>query len=394
MSNPNAVEQEPEKGMVVRIPTETGELTLTPMIVRKYLVNGNGVVTDQEIAMFLGLCKYQRLNPFLREAYLIKYGNQPATIVTGKEAYLKRSRQCPDFEGHKAGVIYQDQEGEIKYTEGFFPEGCKLLGGWAEVYMTNWPFPLRIEVDLKEYLGRKSDGTVNRQWTEKPATMIRKVALVQALREAFPTAFGSMYSEEEMSADNELPRSVIDMEPLDGGQPQGVGPTNGSPQAPRGPTMAQEPDGEPDKGTRIRRRSNRFDVDPALFDGRANVITCGATPDQLLQLKSIWKGQDQAKRNRLWEVLKATGYKELSYLKSEEAQQLVSEFTAGDHSGAPEVPVEVQPSGEDDSETIACDMIGKEVSVSGYCRKSCEIRAQDGFCPIIGEEPVSKGGLL
>ena len=65
-------------------------IRLSPAIVRKYLVNGSGNVTDQEIMMFIGLCKYQHLNPFLREAYLIKYGNQAATIVTGKEAITKR----------------------------------------------------------------------------------------------------------------------------------------------------------------------------------------------------------------------------------------------------------------------------------------------------------------
>ena len=62
-------------------------IRLSPNTVRRYLVNGSGEVTDQEVAMFIGLCKYQHLNPFLREAYLIKYGNQPATIVTGKEEH-------------------------------------------------------------------------------------------------------------------------------------------------------------------------------------------------------------------------------------------------------------------------------------------------------------------
>lgn len=58
---------------------------LSPNIIKQYLVSGNGRVTDQEVVMFLNLCKFQKLNPFLREAYLIKFGSQPATIVTGKE---------------------------------------------------------------------------------------------------------------------------------------------------------------------------------------------------------------------------------------------------------------------------------------------------------------------
>ena len=33
------------------------QITLTPDIVRKYLVSGSGNVTDQEIAMFISLCR-------------------------------------------------------------------------------------------------------------------------------------------------------------------------------------------------------------------------------------------------------------------------------------------------------------------------------------------------
>jgi hypothetical protein len=38
-------------------------------------------------------------------------------------------------------------------------------------------------------------------WKSMPATMIRKVPLVQSLREAFPDEFGGMYSPEEMPVD-------------------------------------------------------------------------------------------------------------------------------------------------------------------------------------------------
>ncbi|HAK9962793.1 TPA: phage recombination protein Bet, partial [Listeria monocytogenes] len=41
------------------------EVKLSGNIIRDYLVSGNAEVTDQEIIMFLQLCKYQKLNPFL-----------------------------------------------------------------------------------------------------------------------------------------------------------------------------------------------------------------------------------------------------------------------------------------------------------------------------------------
>ena len=60
---------------MVKYTTDHGEITLTSKIVRDYLVPSDSRVTDQEIGMFLKLCEYQKLNPFLREAYLVKYGD-------------------------------------------------------------------------------------------------------------------------------------------------------------------------------------------------------------------------------------------------------------------------------------------------------------------------------
>lgn len=176
------------------------EVRLTPDIVRNYLVAGDPKsVTFQELAMFINLCKFQGLNPWLREAYLIKYGTSPATLVTGKEAFMKRAERHPQYDGFKAGIIVVSGE-EIVYREGMFAlPSEEIVGGWAEVYRKDRTQPYRSEASLAEYAGRKKDGTMNGQWQSKPATMIRKVALVQALREAFPEELGAMYIAEEQN---------------------------------------------------------------------------------------------------------------------------------------------------------------------------------------------------
>lgn len=180
-----------------------GELVkLSPSMIRKYLVSGGGNVTDQEVMMFLSLCRYQHLNPFLKEAYLIKFGNSPATMVTGKEVFTKRADADPRYVGKKAGVIVLDSEGKVIEREGTLVlPNEKLVGGWAKVFMKGYDSPEYASVNFEEYVGRKKNGEVNGQWESKPATMIRKVAVVQALREAFPDVFQGMYSEEEMSAE-------------------------------------------------------------------------------------------------------------------------------------------------------------------------------------------------
>ena len=196
-----------EESNIVKYQTLTGqEVKLSPAIVKKYLVNGEGKITDQEVMMFMALCRYQNLNPFLREAYLIKYGTEKATIVVGKETFLKRAVKNPKYRGHETGI---DDEGKV---------------AWAKVYVEGYVVPICCEVDFEEYVGRKRDGSINRMWKEKGRTMLKKVALVQALREAFPEDFGGMYSPEEINHVQELPDRPIEM-PIDM-EESSLGPTN------------------------------------------------------------------------------------------------------------------------------------------------------------------------
>ena len=161
--------------------------------IKNTLTNGNGQITNKEAMMFLSLCKYQHLNPFLKEAYLIKYGDSPATMVVGKDVLLKRAMRSERFAGLQAGVIIINADGKIEEREGTFViDGEKLLGGWAKVIINGYAAPVYASVSLKEYYTGKSN------WSAKPATMIRKVALAQALREAFPEETSALYDASEM----------------------------------------------------------------------------------------------------------------------------------------------------------------------------------------------------
>ena len=174
------------------------KIILTPQTVRDYLVSGDKErVSIQEIVMFINLCKYAGLNPWLKEAYCIKYGNEPATMVVGKEAFMKRAEKTPGFDGFEAGVIVLSGD-ELVYRKGTLKlQNEELVGGYAEVFRKDRSHSYRVEVSFDEYAARKKDGSLNSQWSKRPATMIRKVALVQALREAFPENFSGLYSEEE-----------------------------------------------------------------------------------------------------------------------------------------------------------------------------------------------------
>lgn len=171
--------------------------------IKEYLVNGGGNVSDQEVVMFMNLCKFQKLNPFLKEAYLIKFGTQPAQIIVSKEAFMKRAEAHAQYDGLEAGVIVERDQQLVEVEGAVMLNGDKLIGGWAKVYREDRSRPVISKISLKEF--SKGQST----WNQMPLTMIRKTAIVNALREAFPESLGAMYTEEEQQVPTELSQEVI-----------------------------------------------------------------------------------------------------------------------------------------------------------------------------------------
>lgn len=174
------------------------EIVLTADIVRDVIATSPNV-TDKEVYNFVALCKAHKLDPFIKEAYLIKYGTQPATIVVGKDVYTKRAYRHPKFRGLEAGIFVITDEGKGKERAGSMVLPHEhVVGGWARVYLDGYAVPIYASVGFDEYAGKRKDGSLNAQWASKPGTMIRKVAVVQALREAFPEDFQGLYDAAEM----------------------------------------------------------------------------------------------------------------------------------------------------------------------------------------------------
>lgn len=194
-----------------------GGQVLTADTVKNYLVSGNGAITDQETLMFIELCKAQKLNPFIREAYLIKFGNSPANIVVSKDVFVKRAYRNPNFEGMRAGIVTVNKSGEMIEREGSL-KGIdeRLVGGWCEVYVKDMKFPIKSTVSLEEY--SKSQAT----WKQMPCVMIRKCAIVTALREAFPEDLQGLYDASEMGVDTKLPEKEVRVGYATTGQKQGI----------------------------------------------------------------------------------------------------------------------------------------------------------------------------
>lgn len=176
------------------------DVNLSFQIVRNYLTRGNGDVSDSEIIQFISICRENKLNPFVGDAYLVKYDkNSPAQLVTARDAFMKRAEAGQGYEGFQSGVIVI-RDGKAVQEEGaFFLPGDTLIGGWAIVYRSDRKFPYTQRVRLQEY------NTGRSTWAGKPATMIQKVAEAQAFRKAYPMNMAGLYTPEEIPDEQQQP---------------------------------------------------------------------------------------------------------------------------------------------------------------------------------------------
>ena len=186
---------------IVRYEDRDGaQIVLTPEDVAMYCASGNTPLTQRDVVNFMATCKALGANPFLGDVYLVKYGSENASIMAGKNYYTRVAVSIPTYDGMAAGIVCLATTGEIVYRKGSLAlPGDTCIGGWAEVWDKRWTRPVRAEVAMEEYNSHRS------LWKTKPLTMIRKVALVQALREAYPDRFAGTYDASEMGTKGEAP---------------------------------------------------------------------------------------------------------------------------------------------------------------------------------------------
>ena len=165
---------------------------------------------QKEVSLFLQLCKSQRLNPFVKDAYLVKYGSNPAQMITNYQVFNRRACRNENYAGIENGVVVL-RNGEIVHKDGsavYKAAGETLLGGWAKVYFKDNRKPAYAEVALDDYSTGKSN------WQKMPGVMIEKCAKAAAWRLAFPDDFQGMYVSEEIESYAEPVQTFADPAPI------------------------------------------------------------------------------------------------------------------------------------------------------------------------------------
>ena len=149
--------------------------------------------TDVELELFLYQAKRLGLDPLSRQIHFVKRKRwssdlnafeEVGTVQVGIDGFRVLAERTGKLAGIKRGVL-KDDKGQ-------------LLGGWAEVYRTDWTHPAREEVSFTEYCQTTKDGKPMGLWGRMPETMIKKVAEAAALRMAFPADLSGIYADEEM----------------------------------------------------------------------------------------------------------------------------------------------------------------------------------------------------
>jgi phage recombination protein Bet len=136
-------------------------------------------MTHGEREQFVRIALAYGLDPFKREIHVSLWGEGDArrfSCIVGYEVYLKRAERTGRLDGWQVT------------TEGDGQDMRAVL----EVYRKDWTHPFRHEVFMREVAQKKRDGTLTGFWSKMPRFQLRKVAISQGFRLAFPDELGGL----------------------------------------------------------------------------------------------------------------------------------------------------------------------------------------------------------
>ena len=189
-----------------------GKLTRSQVeLIKRTVAKG---ASDDELRLFVQVCKGANLNPFLRQVHLVprwdsRIGAEVRTIQVGIDGFRAVAESSNQYAGNDDPIF--ENEKEIEYGQKEKKKIMVPLKSTVTVYKLmegqRMAFTATARWD-ENYPGEK----MGFQWHIRPHLMLGKCAEALALRKAFPKLLSGMYAQEEMdkgqSGTNEADKSA------------------------------------------------------------------------------------------------------------------------------------------------------------------------------------------
>ena len=154
--------------------------------------------TDDELKMFITVCRNTKLDPFVRQVHFVKrwdskLGREVGVIQVGIDGFRSIAEMSGKYAGSEDVVYKDEQEVELSKQKIIIPGSAT-----AAVYklMDNGErYPFTATARWTEYYPGDKQGYM---WRKMPFGQLGKCAEALALRKAFPKQLSGLYAPEEM----------------------------------------------------------------------------------------------------------------------------------------------------------------------------------------------------